>query len=248
MQIAAITVSLALAGVGTWLFVRAVCQIYRFVHLGQSLSPGTRTDHPEQRSMTLLKEFLGHTRLNRWGVVGVAHWFVAVGFFALVLTLVNAFGQLFRPDRLLPVIGGWPPYEAFTELIGVLTVLGIVTLIAIRQLSHPRVAGRKSRFTGSSFGQAYFVEAVILVIGLAVYVLRGLEGALHRVDGYEAAYLASYPLVTALRGLSVPTLQNLVYQVATLRPVGAVTRGNAGCYAASYRSTRCRAPSRPLRT
>ncbi|MEU6011667.1 (Fe-S)-binding protein, partial [Streptomyces sp. NPDC047453] len=217
MQLAAIIVSLVLAVVGVALFARAMAQIYRFVRLGQNVPTGTRTDRPGQRSWTLLREFLGHTRLNRWGVVGVAHWFVAVGFFTLVLTLVNAFGQLFQADWMLPVIGEWAPYEVFTELVGVLTTLGILTLIGIRQVSHPRLMGRKSRFAGSNFGQAYFVEAVILIIGLAILTLRGLEGALHVVDGYEASYLVSYPLVAAFRGLSVSAVENLVYLTAMIK-------------------------------
>ncbi|WP_405985295.1 (Fe-S)-binding protein [Streptomyces sp. NBC_00872] len=217
MQLAAITVSLVLAVVGVALFGRAIAQIYRFVKLGQAVPAGTRTDEPAQRTLTVAKEFLGHTRMNRWGVVGVAHWFVAVGFFSLVLTLVNAFGQLFRADWLLPVIGDWTPYEVFVELIGLLTTLGILTLIVIRQLSLPGRAGRKSRFAGSNFGQAYFVEAVILIIGVAILVLRGLEGALHHADSYQAAYLVSYPLVAAFKGLSLGTLQNLVYLVAMIK-------------------------------
>jgi Fe-S oxidoreductase len=155
--------------------------------------------------------------MNRWGVVGVAHWFVAVGFFTLVLTLVNAFGQLFQADWTLPVIGDWAPYEVFVELIGILTTLGILTLITIRQLSKPGRAGRKSRFAGSNFGQAYFVEAVILIIGLAILTLRGLEGALHHADGYQASYLISYPLVAGFRGLGTGALQNLVYLVALIK-------------------------------
>ncbi|MFC7017287.1 Fe-S oxidoreductase, partial [Streptomyces viridiviolaceus] len=217
MQLAAIIVSLVLAVVGASLFARAIVRIYRFVRLGQNVPAGTRTDNPKQRSLTVLREFLGHTRLNRWGVVGVAHWFVAVGFFTLVLTLVNAFGQLFQADWVLPLIGDWTPYEVFTELIGLLTTLGILTLIVIRQLSHPRRLGRKSRFTGSNAGQAYFVEAVILIIGLAILTLRGLEGALHHVEGYEAGYLISYPLVLAFKGLDVAVLQNLVYLFAMIK-------------------------------
>ena len=217
MQLAAITVSLVLAVVGVALFGRAIAQIYRFVRLGQPVPAGTRTDEPTQRTLTVAKEFLGHTRMNTWGVVGVAHWFVAVGFFSLVLTLVNAFGQLFQADWLLPLIGDWTPYEVFVELIGLLTTLGILTLIVIRQLSLPARAGRKSRFAGSNFGQAYFVEAVILVIGIAILVLRGLEGALHHADSYQAAYLVSYPLVAAFKGLSLGTLQNLVYLVAMIK-------------------------------
>lgn len=217
MQLAAIIVSLVLAVVGVALFSRAIAQIYRFARLGQDVPAGTRTDDWRARTATVAREFLGHTRMNRWGVVGVAHWFVAIGFFSLVLTLVNAFGQLFKADWALPVIGHWLPYEVFVEFIGLMTTLGILTLITIRQLSRPGRAGRKSRFAGSNTGQAYFVESVILIIGLAIMTLRGLEGALAEVHGYEAAYFASYPLVAAFKGLSVGTLQNLVYLVAMIK-------------------------------
>ncbi|WP_406266380.1 (Fe-S)-binding protein [Actinacidiphila glaucinigra] len=217
MQLAAIIVSLVLAVVGVALFSRAIAQIYRFVRLGQDVPAGTRTDDWRARTVTVVREFLGHTRMNRWGVVGVAHWFVAVGFFSLVLTLVNAFGQLFEAEWVLPVIGHWLPYEVFVEFIGLMTTLGILTLITIRQLSRPGRAGRKSRFAGSNTGQAYFVESVILIIGLAIMTLRGLEGALAEVHGYEAAYFASYPLVAAFKGLSVGTLQNLVYLTAMIK-------------------------------
>lgn len=217
MQLAAIIVSLVLTVVGVALIARAVAQIYRFVTLGQPVPAGSRTDSVKQRTITLAKEFVGHTRMNRWGVIGVAHWFVAVGFLTLGLTIVTAYGQLFKADWVLPVLGGWLPYEVYTEFIALATTVGIVVLIAVRQLNLPSRAGRKSRFAGSKMGQAYFVEAVILVIGLAIMTLRGLEGALHHVDGYEAAYFASYPLVAAFKGLGLGTLQNLVYLTAMIK-------------------------------
>ncbi|MDX5578022.1 (Fe-S)-binding protein [Streptomyces griseus] len=217
MQLAAIIVSLVLTVVGVALITRAVAQIYRFVRLGQSVPAGSRTDDPKQRTITLIKEFVGHTRMNRWGIVGVAHWFVAVGFLTLGLTIVTAYGQLFKADWVLPYIGTFLPYEVYIEFIALGTTLGILVLIAIRQLNLPTRAGRKSRFTGSKMGQAYFVEAIILIIGAAIMLLRGLEGALHHVDGYGPAYFASYPLVLAFKGLSVGTLQNLVYLFAMIK-------------------------------
>ncbi|OEU96276.1 (Fe-S)-binding protein [Streptomyces oceani] len=217
MQLAAIVVSLVLTAVGIALFARAIAQILQSVRLGQPVPAGSRTDEPGQRTLTLAREFLGHTRMNRWGIVGVAHWFVAVGFLTLLLTLVNALGQLFQADWLLPVIGSWTPYEMYVEFFGLMTVLGILTLIVIRQLSGPARAGRKSRFTGSKTGQAYFVEAVILIVGLSILTLRGLEGALHHVEGYEAAYFISYPLVAAFDGMSLSALQNATYLVAMIK-------------------------------
>ncbi|POX42089.1 Fe-S oxidoreductase [Streptomyces sp. Ru73] len=217
MQLAAIIVSLVLIAVGVALFGRAIVQIVRYMRLGQSVPAGLRTNDPTQRTFTVVKEFLGHTRMNKWGIVGAAHWFVAVGFFSLLLTIVNAIGQLFKADWLLPVIGEWAPYNVFVEFIGTMTVLGILTLIVIRQLNRPGDAGRKSRFAGSSFGQAYFVEAVILIVGVCIFMLHALEGAQHHVDGYEASFFISYPVVSWLEGLDVPTLQNLTYFFAGLK-------------------------------
>lgn len=217
MQLAAIIVSLVLTVVGVALIARAVAEIYRFVKLGSPVPAGSRTDDPRARTITLAKEFLGHTRMNRWGVVGFAHWFVAIGFLTLGLTIVNAYGQLFQADWIIPWIGTFLPYEIYIEFIALATTLGILVLMAIRLLNLPSRAGRKSRFAGSTAWQAYFVEYVILTIGLAILILRGLEGALHHVDGYDPAYWVSYPLVLAFKGLSLGTLQNLVYLTAMIK-------------------------------
>ncbi|MBT2384079.1 (Fe-S)-binding protein [Streptomyces sp. ISL-11] len=217
MQLAAIIVSLVLIAVGVALFGRAILQIYRFVRLGQPVAAGTRTGDPTQRTVTVAKEFLGHTRMNKWGIVGVAHWFVAVGFFSLLLTIVNAIGQLFKADWLLPIIGEWTPYNVFVEFLGTMTALGILTLIVIRQLNRPGKPGRKSRFAGSNTGQAYFVEAVILIVGVCIFMLHALEGAQHHVDGYDASFFVSYPVVSWLEGMDVSTLQNLTYFFAGLK-------------------------------
>ncbi|MFC7217061.1 (Fe-S)-binding protein [Streptomyces polyrhachis] len=217
MQLAAIVVSLTISVIAVALFARAIAQIYRFVRLGQPIPAGSRTNDPVARTVTLAREFLGHTRMNRWGVVGVAHWFVAIGFLTLIPILVQAYGQLFQADWMLPVIGDWLPFEVYTEFIGAMTVLGIAVLIVIRQLSLPSRAGRKSRFAGSTAWQAYFVEYIILTIGLTIMVLRGLEGALHHAGGYQAGYFASYPLVVLFGKLTTSTLFTIVYAVAALK-------------------------------
>ncbi|MGW7415655.1 (Fe-S)-binding protein [Streptomyces sp. NPDC054863] len=217
MQLAAIIVSLVLMAVGVALFGRAIFQIYRFVRLGQPVPAGTRTDNPWQRAVTVAKEFLGHTRMNKWGVVGVAHWFVAVGFLTLLLTIVNAIGQLFQADWILPIIGDWAPYNMYVEFMGTMTVLGILALIVIRQLNRPGGAGRKSRFAGSNTGQAYFVESVILIVGICIFTLHALEGAQHHVDSYEASFFISYPVLAWFRGMDLSTLQTLTYFFAGLK-------------------------------
>ncbi|MFB7125346.1 (Fe-S)-binding protein [Kitasatospora sp. NPDC056273] len=215
MQLAAIVISLVTFVIGTALAARAALYIYKVVRTGAPDS--TRFGQPAQRVKTVATEFVGHTRMNRWGIVGIAHWFVAVGFFSLVLTIVNAFGQLFDADFALPIIGHWMIWQLFVELVGTLTTLGIAVLIVIRLMSLPSRSGRKSRFAGSIAWQAFYVEYTILGIGLCILMLRGLEGALNGVDSYGPEHLVSYPLVSALGGLSHGTLENLIYLFAMLK-------------------------------
>src|SRR5688500_19727142 len=113
-QIVALVVCVPVALVGVALFARVVGHFVGVFGLGQP-EPG-RTDRPGARPVTLLREFLGHTRMARLPVVAVAHWFTMIGFGVLFFTLVNAFGQLVRPDLVLPLIGHFPPYEWVTEV------------------------------------------------------------------------------------------------------------------------------------
>ncbi|WHT19321.1 (Fe-S)-binding protein [Crossiella sp. CA-258035] len=168
---------ISLAATLAWvvLLTRAVVQMVRTVRLGQP--DPTRNGPLGGRLKNMLVEILGHTRMLKWGVVGAAHWFVMVGFGSLVLTLVEAHGEVFDPAYELPIIGGWAPWGLFVELIGLTTVVGILVLITIRQRNHPRRADRQSRFQGSNFWQAYFVEGVILSVGICIFAIRAFKAS-----------------------------------------------------------------------
>ena len=113
--------------------------------------------------------------MSRLPIVAAAHWFVMISFGLLFLTLVTAFGQLFDPAWALPLIGHLFLLDWLVEAIAWLSLVGILTLIGIRQARHPRRLQRRSRFFGSTFWQAYYVEATILGVVLCVLNLRGLE-------------------------------------------------------------------------
>src|SRR5699024_1028985 len=68
------------------------------------------------------------------------------------------------------------------EILGVTTVVGGVVLMVFRQVAHPRRSGRRSRFTGSSFWQAYFVEIVVVIEGLGVLFVRGFKSGAGYLD------------------------------------------------------------------
>ncbi|HWS58417.1 MAG TPA: hypothetical protein VN257_07760, partial [Actinotalea sp.] len=193
----ALALALAATVVGVAVFSLGVRGIWRTVAVG---GPAARGDHPGRRTWLTFTTLLGHGRFRHRPMVRVAHWVVMVSFPILFLTLASAYGQLVDPRFTLPLVGRWAPLEVLTEVIAWLSLVGIVALIVLRQVSHPRrgaaAAGRPSaartdddvrhgppgarasRFFGSNMGQAYLVEAVVLVVVVAVLVLRGLEHAL----------------------------------------------------------------------
>jgi Fe-S oxidoreductase len=196
MQVAAIIVCLAATATGVALFVRAVARFTQTFRLGRP--DPTRTGDPVRRTMTLVKEFAGHTRMARLPVVAAAHWTVMTAFGLLFLSLVTAFGQLFSPSWALPLIGHFFLLEWAIEAIAWLSLVGILTLIVIRQRNHPRRRARASRFYGSTFWQAYYVEATILGVVVCVITLRALEYALGRNIGESNATAFHYPLTAWL--------------------------------------------------
>ena len=151
---------------------------FQAVKLGKLISLGQRDpyrfDSKFIRFRSLLIEIFTHTKMLNFTVTGIAHWFVMIGFFALLGTLVTAYGQLIHPAWVLPIIGHFVGYEFFTELIAVLTGIGIVALIGIRQATRIFKKERSSRFYGSGNFKAYYVEASILIIVFCVIALRGL--------------------------------------------------------------------------
>ena len=221
MQILAIVVSLAIAAVGIALFVKAIRSIIATVRIGQPAVG--RTDDKGARWATMLKETLGHTRMLQWTWMGAGHWFVFVGFGLLFFTLLTAFGQLFDPHFALPLIGHFVLYEWVSELFTVGMLVAIVAFIGYRATRpKERTRGAAGRFYGSTMWQGFFVEAVILGVGLCIAVLRGAEYAISQYAGEPAGALHfpfSFWIGELMSGLSESTLANVIYLVAMVKIV-----------------------------
>ena len=223
MQVVAIVLALAATAAGVALLGRTAAGFVSTFRLGQP--DPTRTGDPGRRTLTLLREFLGHTRMARLPLVAVAHWFVMVSFGVLFFSLVNAYGQLFDPHWVLPLLGHLAPFEWLGEVIAWASLAGILALIVIRQRQHPRRSpgerGRRSRFFGSTWWQAYYVEATILGVVLCVLALRGLEYALGHADRASWAGALHFPTTAWLGGLlsgaSTGTLEAAIIAVATVK-------------------------------
>jgi len=180
----------------------------------------TRNNNKVQRLKMAAGEIFGHTKMLNFSVVGVAHWFVMVGFFALFGTLVTAYGQLINPKFALPIIGHFWVYEYMTELIAWATGVGIVALIGIRQVT--RLRNKRSRFAGSGMWKAYYVEFTILLIVFCVIALRGLEGALSDETQWNRHYITTWFIASMFKSLSLTQLTFWVQVVATIKIVGSM--------------------------
>ena len=209
-MLAIIAYLLTVVAVGIFSF-RAF-QLFKKISSGQKDS--ARFNNKGKRFKNMVVEVLSHTKMLNFTATGIAHWFVMVGFFALLGTLITAYGQLINPTWSLPLIGHFVGYELFAELIAVLTGIGIVTLIGIRQVTRFVRKGKSSRFYGSGNKKAYYVEATILVIVFCVIALRGLEGAAENISSWSWHYALSYPAVLFFSNYSPDQIESLIKVVA----------------------------------
>jgi len=193
----------------------------RFLAIFKKQQPDpTRSDNKSARIKNMLKEVLGHTKMLSFTGSGIAHWFVMIGFGALVGTLITAYGQVINPEFALPIIGHFVVYEFLAELIAALTGIGIVTLIGIRQVTRFRML---NRFSGSGMGKAYYVEATIVAIVFCVIALRGLEGSLAGESSWNWHYAISWPAVLFFSDWSQSSLESAIVVVAALKIVVSMT-------------------------
>jgi Fe-S oxidoreductase len=237
--VVALVIAVAATVVGVWVFTLGVRAIVATVRLGGP-APDRRR-RPWLRTWRAFWEIAGHKRFRSRPAVLVAHWFVMMSFPVLFLTLATSYGQLLDPRFALPLIGHWAPLEWVTELLAWGSLLGIVVLVLVRQREHPRrgraaaralaasgdgsssgaPGSRASRFFGSNAGQAYFVEAVVAGVVLAVLVLRGLEYALAAQGTTGLATAWHFPLTAwfgaSWVGVETATLETAVVVTALVK-------------------------------
>lgn len=218
-----VSVSLALAFIATVLGVFSFSQ--GIVHLVKVFKTGApekgRTGSWSRRLWTTLYLTLTHETFRGRPLVKVAHWLVMMSFMALILTLLNSYFQLGLPLQGLPLVSTWPPLLWIFEVFAWLGLLGIITLMIIRQVTN-RFAqeNRHSRFFGSTRWQAHFVEWVILIVCLCVIVLHGLDYAAQKTESPDFPW-ATYPLSawvgSLFYGLPLATIANLIVVFSTVK-------------------------------
>ena len=208
VQLVATVLAAAITVVAVALGARAVLRMTSVIRLGTK--DHSRTDQPGTRTVTMLKETAGHTRMLKWSVVGAAHWFVMVAFIVLSLLVLEAYFEVVASDLGLPVIGGWTVFGLVTEWIGILGTVGIAYLISVRLRNRP---GRGlSRFTGSTMWQGYFVEWIIVAVLVCGFLIRGFKAA----TGHLEYPVWAAPLSHAI-GDALPAWENGATVVALIK-------------------------------
>lgn len=190
-------------------FFGGVVKMLRVILSGQP--DGTRWRPIVPRVKTVIVEVVAHTRMNKFRTVGWAHWLVMVGFLGGFLHYFESYGQTFNPEFHWPFFGASFAWELWIEFLGVGTIIGIVTMIVIRQLNHPRKPERLSRFGGSNFIAAYTIEMVVLSEGLGMLLVKSAKIATyHHTNPYSdpvssqlAKLLPESPLLVSAFSLSV---------------------------------------------
>src|SRR5512139_3862738 len=218
VQIATTILAAAITAVAVGLAVRAVMKMVAVIRLGQP-APERFTDKGA-RTKTMLAETAGHTRMLKWSLVGAAHWFVMVAFIVLSLLVLEAYFEVVSPGGGLPIIGHWTIFGLATELIGVFGLVGIVVLMAIRLRNRPTRPGGRSRFTGSTMWQGYFVEWVVLLVLIFGFLIRGFKVATDHFEYPVWATPVSHAIGAALpawtAGVSVAALIKIVISMTWL--------------------------------
>jgi TM2 domain-containing membrane protein YozV len=131
--------------------------------------------HPGRDVETQAGEVIGQRKLLKWSIPGAAHAATFWGFIVLLLTIIEAYGDLFSRAFAIPGIGHWPVIGFIEDLFAVGVLAGITTFTVIRLRNDPHKKGRASRFYGSHTGAAWVVLGMIFLVIATLLLYRGAQ-------------------------------------------------------------------------
>jgi len=132
-------------------------------------------EHPGRDAEVQATEVIGQRKLLKWTVPGAAHAATFWGFIVLILTIIEAYGDLFSRTFAIPGIGTWPAIGFLEDLFSVGVLAGIITFTVIRLRNDPHKEGRKSRFFGSHTRAAWVVLGMIFAVIATLLLYRGAQ-------------------------------------------------------------------------
>jgi Fe-S oxidoreductase len=172
-----IIIGLVLTAVAAATAGRRLWWLYR---LGQSGQPAPERieyvrEHPGRDAGTQVTEVFGQRKLLKWSVPGVAHFLTFWGFIILLLTIIEAYGDLFSRTFAIPGIGHWAWVGFLEDLFAVAVLVGIAMFTIIRLRAEPKREGRQSRFAGSHTRAAWLVLGMIFLVIATLLIYRGAQ-------------------------------------------------------------------------
>jgi Fe-S oxidoreductase len=132
-------------------------------------------NHPGTEVETQLTEVVGQRKLLKWTLPGAAHAATFWGFIVLILTIIEAYGDLFSRTFAIPGIGEWAAIGFIEDLFAVGVLAGIIVFTVIRIRDSPDKEGRNSRFFGSHTRAAWVVLAMIAAVIITLLIYRGAQ-------------------------------------------------------------------------
>jgi Fe-S oxidoreductase len=131
--------------------------------------------HPGRDIESQGVEVIGQRKLLKWTVPGAAHAATFWGFIVLILTIIEAYGDLFSRTFAIPGIGRWAAIGFIEDLFAVGVLVGIATFTVIRLRNNPHREGRDSRFFGSHTRAAWIVLGMIFLVIATLLLYRGAQ-------------------------------------------------------------------------
>ncbi|MGV1087549.1 MAG: (Fe-S)-binding protein [Mycobacterium sp.] len=169
-----LVIGLAMTAIVGLLAVKRVAWLTKLISSGQvTADERGRKNHLGERIGNQAKEVFGQTKLLKWSIPGIAHFFTMWGFFVLASVYLEAYGVLFNPKFAIPVIGKWGVLGFLQDFFAVAVLLGIITFAIIRLRSEPKEYGRGSRFYGSHTGGAWLILIMIFNVVWTYALFRG---------------------------------------------------------------------------
>jgi Fe-S oxidoreductase len=166
---------------------KRITWLTKLISSGQKLGDERgRKDDLVRRFLNQNKEVFAQSKLLKWSIPGLAHFFTMWGFFVLATVYLEAYGVLFNPEFHIPLVGRWPVLGFLQDFFAVAVLAGIVVFAIIRIRKNPEQIGRESRFYGSHNGGAWTILIMIFLVILTYAIFRGAAVNVLNYEGRAA--------------------------------------------------------------
>jgi Fe-S oxidoreductase len=212
-------IGLAMTAIVGVFALKRVLYLTKLISSGQPTADERgRKNHLGERIGNQIREVFGQTRLLKWSIPGIAHFFTMWGFFVLATVYLEAYGVLFDPKFHIPMIGKWAVLGFLQDFFAVAVLLGIIVFAVIRLRSEPKEYGRASRFYGSHTGGAWLILFMIFNVIWTYALFRGAAVAVGNLPYNKAAFFSH-----AIGGMLMPLgthTNEIIETVALLLHIG----------------------------